>query len=190
MPKKTLHNPATQTSAEPVATQDTTPQTPAPSVAAPEQKTFTPKRAIGLNDYVTVRNGFNGKLVYVSRRTNERFEWDGFGAEQEMELVELKSAKGSNKAFFENNWFMIDDPEVIAFLGLERFYKHSLTYDHFDDLFSYAPDDIEKRVALLPAGQKKTVVYRAKQLIGEGKIDSIKVITALEKSLGVELIER
>ena len=42
----------------------------------------------------------------------------------------------------------------------------------------------------LSAGQKKSVAFRAKQLIKDGKIDSIKVINALEKSLSIELIER
>lgn len=39
-------------------------------------------------------------------------------------------------------------------------------------------------------GQKRSVVFRAKQLIDEGAIDSIKTINTLESCLGVELIER
>jgi len=35
-----------------------------------------------------------------------------------------------------------------------------------------------------------TAIQNAKQLIQEGKIDSIKVITALEESLSIDLIER
>ena len=32
------------------------------------------------NQIVTVRNGFQGRLVYKSKRTGERFVWDSFGA--------------------------------------------------------------------------------------------------------------
>ena len=42
----------------------------------------------------------------------------------------------------------------------------------------------------LSKGQKRSVAFRAKQLIDEGTIDSIKTINALESCLGVELIER
>ena len=35
------------------------------------------------NTVVTVRNGFNGTLIYKSRKTGEKFVWDGFGAEQD-----------------------------------------------------------------------------------------------------------
>lgn len=145
---------------------------------------------LNLNTYVTVRNGFNGKLVYKSRKTGEKFVWGEFGAEQDMELSELKNAKNASKAFFENNWFLFDNPEVIAFLGLERMYKNALEYDTFDDLFRLSPDEISARIALLSDGQKTTVCYRARQKIADEEIDSIKVINALEKSLGIDLVER
>ena len=158
------------------------------SRAAP-RKTYKSK-ALQPEMLVTVKNGFNGMLVYVSKKYGERFIWSGFGDEQEMELQELKNAKNSNRVFFENNWFLISDPEVIAYLGVERYYKNALTYEDFDSLFEMTPDEIEDRIGKLSKGQKGSVVYRAKQLIDEERIDSIKVINTLEKCLGVELIER
>ena len=142
------------------------------------------------NMIVTVRNGFHGLLVYRSERTGERFVWDSFGDEQDMELRVLKDARNSSKAFFENNWFLISDAEVIAALGLERYYKDALSYEEFDELFKMSPEDIAERLRAIPDGQKTSIAYRAKQLIAEGAIDSIKAITALEEGLGVELIER
>ena len=47
---------------------------------------------------VTVRNGFQGRLVYKSKRTGERFVWDSFGAEQDMEMSELRNARELNKS--------------------------------------------------------------------------------------------
>lgn len=148
------------------------------------------QRALKMDDYVTVRNGFNGKLVYKSRKTGEKFVWSEFGAEQDMELAELKNAKNASKVFFENNWFLFDDPQIITFLGVERMYQNALRFDNFDDLFKLGPDDIRKRIALLSDGQKHSVGYRARQLIQSEEIDSIKVINALEEALGTELVER
>ena len=154
------------------------------------KEVFRVKESLSPHMYVTVRNGFNGKLVYVSKRNGERLVWDSFGAEQEMELQELKNAKNASRAFFENNWFMIDDPEVIAYLGVERYYRTALRFDDFDDLFTKSPDEISERIALLSNGQRASVAYRARQLIAEGQIDSMRVINALEKSLSTELVER
>ena len=69
------------------------------------KQTFVAKD-IDPDQYVTVRNGFQGRLVYKSRHTGEKFIWDTFGAEQDMELSELKRARSSSKKFFINNWFI------------------------------------------------------------------------------------
>lgn len=73
---------------------------------------------------------------------------------------------------------------------MSQYYKNALNIDSFDDLFKKSASEIEKTVSKLSDGQKKSVSYRARQLIAEGEIDSNKAIAALERSLGIELIER
>lgn len=155
-----------------------------------EKKQYRVKKNLDPNMIVTVKNGFQGLLVYKSRRTNERFVWETFGDEQDMDLQELKNARNSSKAFFENNWFLIDDPEVLEYLGVSQYYKYALNFDSFDGLFNKTPDEISDTISRLSTGQKKSVAYRAKELIANGSIDSIKVINALEESLSIELIDR
>lgn len=173
------------------------------SVAAetPKRKTRTKKAAektvkpivpkdIYPEQYVTVRNGFQGRLVYVSKHTGERFVWDQFGAEQEMELRELKNAKNSYKKFFENNWFMFDEDWIVDYLGVQRFYRNAVRIEDFDEIFQKDAKTISEIISDMSDGQKKSVAYRARVLIADGAIDSNKAITALEESLGVELVER
>lgn len=155
-----------------------------------DEKKYRVRKNLDPNTIVTVKNGFQGCLVYKSRRTKENFVWENFGDEQDMDLQELKNAKNSSKAFFTNNWFLIDDPEILDYLGVTQFYKYALNFKSFDDLFNKAPSEIKETVSHLSNGQKKSVAYRAKELISEGVIDSIKVINALEESLSIELIER
>lgn len=147
---------------------------------------------IDLSQLIVVRNGYQGRLVYKSPRTHEKFVWPEFGSEQMIELLELRNAKNTYKKYFINNWFMFDDEYawVIDYLGMSQYYKHALKVDGFDDIFAKSPSEIEKTVAKLSAGQKKSLSYRARQLIAEGEIDSNKAIAALEKSLNIELIER
>lgn len=173
------------------------------SVAAetPKRKTRTKKAAektvkpivpkdIDPEQYVTVRNGFQGRLVYVSKHTGERFVWNQFGAEQEMELRELKNAKNSYKKFFENNWFMFDEDWIVDYLGVQRFYRNAVRIEDFDEIFQKDAKTISEIISDMSDGQKKSVAYRARVLIADGAIDSNKAITALEESLGVELVER
>lgn len=154
-----------------------------------EKKPLVPKD-IDPSQYVTVRNGFQGRLVYKSKRTGERFVWDSFGAEQDMELSELRNARNSNKKYFINNWFMFDEPWIMDYLGMGKYYRFAISIQDFDKLFTKPASEIEKTIANLSDGQKQSVAYRAKQLISEGGIDSNRLIATLEKCLGIELIER
>ena len=146
-------------------------------------------KEINPDQIVTVRNGFQGRLVYKSKRTGERWTWDAFGAEQDMELSELKNARNSNKKYFINNWFMFDEDWIVDHLGMRQYYKHSLPIRDFDKLFEKTAPEVEKIVSNLSEGQRKSVAYRAKQLIADGRIDSNRVISTLEKCLGTELVE-
>ena len=159
---------------------------------APKEEPVAQKivaKDVDLNQYVTVRNGFHGRLIYKSSRTGEKFVWDGFGSEQEMELRELKNARNSAKGFFINNWLMFDEHWIIDFLGVLNYYTQSYKIEDFDNIFKLSADELKKTLDEMSKGQKKSVAYRANELIAEGGIDSLKVITTLEESLGVELIE-
>lgn len=159
--------------------------------AADEIKAGAPivAKEVDPSQLVTVRNGFRGRLVYISPRTGERFEWDGYGDEQDMELRELKTAKASAKKFYEENWFLLDD-WVIRYLGVESCYKNALNPEEFDRLFSADPDELRARISEMSEGQRDSVAYRAKELISEKRLDSLRVIGVLEDALGIDLIEK
>lgn len=187
MSNETVSKPRTRRS--PAEGTSTTTERPAAEVSETTKKPVVPKE-IDPNQIITVRNGFQGRLVYKSKRTGERWSWESFGAEQDMELSELKNARNSNKKYFINNWFMFDEDWVIDYLGMRQYYKNSLNIQDFDQLFKKPVGEIEDIISKLSEGQRKSVAYRAKQLIAEEEIDSNRVINTLEKCLGVELVER
>lgn len=153
------------------------------------EKKPVPKK-IDPHQFITVKNGFQGRLIYVSKRTGEKFVWESFGDEQEIELIELKNAKNASKKFFINNWFVFEDSWVIDYLGVGQFYKNALRLEDFDRVFTLSPNEIRETIGKLSAGQKRSLAYRAKELIAKGEIDSNRAIAALEESLGIELVER
>lgn len=187
MSNETVSKPRTRRS--PAEGTSTAAERPAAEVSETTKKPVVPKE-IDPNQIITVRNGFQGRLVYKSKRTGERWSWESFGAEQDMELSELKNARNSNKKYFINNWFMFDEDWVIDYLGMRQYYKNSLNIQYFDQLFKKPVGEIEDIISKLSEGQRKSVAYRAKQLIAEEEIDSNRVINTLEKCLGVELVER
>lgn len=144
------------------------------------------------NDIVMVRNGFNGRLVYVSTKTGEKYIWDELGDETEMEVKELRTAKNSQKKFFEDNWFMFDDEYswVIPYIGVTKYYENAVTIDSLKGVLKKTPAEIKKLCAKVNDGQKRTLIYLVKELYANGEIDSLKTVSALEEGLGISLSER
>ena len=162
--------------------------------AAPKENaaaSYTAKD-IDMNQYITVRNGYPGQLVYTSKRTGEKFFWEHYGDEQDIQLMELRNARNTSKKFFDHNWFVFDEEYdwVIDFLGVRAFYNNIINQEGIDALFKKSPKQIGTELAALTNGQKRTVAYRAMEMIRNKEIDSLSVIEVLEKGLGVALIER
>lgn len=150
----------------------------------------TPAVEITNDTMVECRSGCAGNLIYKSKlNPGYVVEWDDFGDVQEMEYRELVSMRGNQRRFFEENWILIDDPAVIKKLGVERYYKNSLTSDDFEDVFTMSADDIKEIVPTLPGGTKDAIASEAKKKIESGELDSRSAIKALEDSLDVELEE-
>lgn len=147
----------------------------------------TAPKKVDSHEIIVVKSGFNGQLVYISPKTQEKFVWDSFGEEQEMELGELRNAKSSAKAFFANNWFMFDEEYdwVIDYIGVRQYYENAIRLDEFDDILTGSPDEITAKVTKMSEGQKQSLAYRARQMIADGEIDSRKAIIALENALGL-----
>lgn len=145
---------------------------------------------VDLHQIITVHNGFHGPLVYKDKRTGIDYRWTDFDDEQDIELGDLRNARGSAKKFFEKNWFLFEEDWIPEYLGMAKYYKHALNSEDFDELFEKPPEEIEKIISELGEGQRKSVAYRARQLIASGEIDSRKTVSTLERCLGVELVEK
>lgn len=147
---------------------------------------------VDMSQYITVRSTYPGRLVYKSRRTGEKFNWDEIGSEQDIELRELRNMRNTDKKFFENNWIVFDEEFdwVIDFLGVRSFYNNIINTEGVDSLFKKSAPEITAEIKSMTKGQKRTVAYRAIEKISNKEIDSISVIEALEKGLGINLIER
>lgn len=132
----------------------------------------------------------SGKLLYQSKRLQGcSFEWNGFGDEQYIELAELQSMRNAYPAFFEQNWILIDDKEVLSFLHADRFYKYIYSIEDFNRVFTYSPGQIEHIVPELSNGLKRSIASIARQKYESGELDSMACIKALERTTGFTILD-
>ena len=156
---------------------------PAPAPQAPKKPKSKPQ--FDLHALIPVINGYQGYMVYVSAQSKEVYEWHEFGDVCHMEIAELLIMKRTQRRFFKENWVLIEDADVLEYLGVDQHYSHSITSENFDQLFALSPEELMMKCATLSDSLKYTIATRAQELINTGEIDSRKKIMALEKALGV-----
>lgn len=143
-----------------------------------------------LTERVPVRSAIYGTLIYVDSLTHRKWVWTEFGQRHEIALEVLENARNTQPSFFIDGWWEIDSEyvhkqEVLDFLDAGKFYQAEVSIDNFDSLLNKSTAEISAVTSKLPVTQKVQLARRAQELINEGKLDSIKAIRALEKTLGV-----
>lgn len=139
---------------------------------------------------IPCKNGTMGHLIYIStRQVGYQVEWDGFGDVQEIEFSELQTMRGSQRRFFEDNWILIEDANVLKQLGVDRYYSNCLNTENFDKIFSMSPEQIEKELTGVSDGLKTSIAARAREKIQDGSLDSLAVIKMISKMCGYNLSE-
>ena len=130
-----------------------------------------------------------GKLTYVSKRMQGlTLEWSEFGDEQSIELAELQAMRNSAPTFFEQNWILIDDDDVLKFLHADRYYSAIKSLDDFYAVLEMSPSQIAEVVPKLSNGLKRALSVIALKQYQEGVFDSISKMRALEMATGINIV--
>lgn len=176
-------------------------------VEAVNESTVTEQKAVAakpmkLDDTlrVIVQSNVHGGLLFINQRTGDKTEWDRFGDKQTLTMGDLRSMKGSQRAFFENNWIFVESvdeagyedvtPEdVYKALMVTQYYKDSLTPNNFHELFRMSPDELRKSIHRMSADAKTNLIVAANDGIRNGSLDSLRVIQTIEDALGCELVK-
>lgn len=183
-PRKT-NTRATKTVEEPVVeavekVEENTVETPQP--------VNKPKKRLEINrdELIPCRCSMSS-LIYVSKRTSEKFEWSEYGDVQYITLGELITMKSTQPRFLKEGWLIVDDEEAIEQLGLSKFYGNLFEIDDIDEFFGLSESEIERILKNMPRGFKNTVAIFARERIESGELDSNRKIKLLEDLLDVDL---
>lgn len=145
-------------------------------------KTYNP------NEYTTVKSGFHGRLFYKDKTTGETYEWSEFGDEVDMTVGELKRARSAQPRFFTDNWWILNDADLLEFLRAERYYENAFDEQKMEELFSMTAVEIKAATESLSDGQRQSVIFEARSRIASGQLNDLRVVKALEESLQAELM--
>lgn len=149
---------------------------------------------------VNVQSNVYGELIYVNPRNGDTTKWGEFGDVQPMSLGDLRAMRGTQRAFFENNWIyvkeVLDDgydactaEDVYRYLTVSQYYKDVLDPDNFSTLFTMPAAELQRRISMMSEGAKMNLVVASNDAIRDGTLDSIRKIKVLEDALGCELLD-
>lgn len=147
------------------------------------------KPKLNLHDEVLVKNGYCGELNVLLPKSKYVITFSEFGDDDYIELAELKALRNSKPIFFERNWLIIEDDNVIDFLNVGKYYADYLTVEDIDELFELPVDEMIAKIQKLNQVTRDNIARRAVDMIKDGNIDSVKKIEALEEELGYNLTE-
>lgn len=163
--------------------------------ASTEKRDYSKKVKIPQDYEIPLMSNVQGTLVYVSRKTHYKEEWNHMGDVAYFEYAELVTMRNSNRKFFENNWVIIKDTddytaeEIYYNLGIDKYYKNTMEFNSLDDIFDKSVTEIRKIIPTFSKGYKENIASRALQLIKENdkRLDSNAKVKALEETLGYNL---
>lgn len=141
---------------------------------------------------VEVASNKAGTLIYVSKKTSEKFEWNAIGDTNWMTIEELATMRNTQRAFFENNWVKVVDEnadDIIRHLRLVKYYENFIDLSELEDIVQMEASDIIALVSPMNKEIKDNLASGAKGMIESGYLNNLGTIRALEKAIGYSLLD-
>lgn len=159
----------------------------APEVVATTSKPAKRKQ-LDKSEEVACRSVVNGSLLYISRRSHETIEWDGYGDIHYATVEELLTMKSTQGKFLTDPWLIIEDDEVIDFLGLRAIYEKIIPIDDIESFLLYSQlSELEVALTKAPKGIRELVIDKARELVSNETLYDIRIMRLLDKVLNIEL---
>lgn len=148
------------------------------------------KKEIDMDALVEVYNGTHGILVVEDKKSGESWTLSGYSDTDFISVGQLRSIKNASPKILTHPWLMINDEEIVDYLGLTKLYKDVVTPENLSGIFELADLDFEAKLRKLPIGCKELVVSKALEL-AEKEDDrmSMRKARIVKKVFGVAVYE-
>ena len=152
-----------------------------------QEKQVMRKKQIDLDMLVPCRNATDGRLIYKSRKTGLQTVWTNHGDIEYMDVGELLTMKASQPKFLNEPWLIVEDENVVEYLGLKHLYQRLVDTDDLDSFFNKTHTEIAEILDCIPNGTKDAIATRARKLVEEGTLYDNRKIRILEEKLKIDL---
>lgn len=142
-----------------------------------------------LNEYIPCRSVRFGELILIGPKTRTPYRWANEGDIAEVEYQDLMSWKALRHKYLFEPMIIIEDEDIVeewkADLG--KLYADLRDID-VKALFKLPQRQFIAQLKKLPVGMKSTVQNMAYAMIQDGTLYDLRIIKAIDETLGTELI--
>ena len=157
---------------------------------AAQTKSIKKPAKVKLDEFVNVQSSVVGKLIWKSKKTGYKLTWDAYGDINPMQVSDLLDMRNDAKYMFIANWVVLlgdRAQDILEYLQVAQYYKDVLSPEDLEEIVLGDPKDLEAALRTMKDSAKEALVYRARALYGEGKLDSSKTIKAIREATGVDI---
>ena len=145
---------------------------------------------VKLDEFIDVQSCIVGKLIWKSKKTGYKMTWDAYGDINPMQVSDLIEMRNDSKYMFIANWVVLlgdRAQDIMDYLQISQYYKDVLTPDDIDSILLGDPKDLGTALRTMKEATKEALVYKAREYVKDGTIDSSKTIKAIREATGVDI---
>lgn len=154
----------------------------------------TPKKVAKIvkhepNEYIPCRSTRFGELMLIGPKTHITYRWMNEGDVAEVEYQDLLSWKAQRHKYLFEPMIIIEDEDLVEEWNAElgNLYSELQNID-VKALFKLPQRQFVAQLKKLPVGMKTTVQNMAYAMIQDGTLYDLRIIKAIDETLGTELI--
>jgi hypothetical protein len=140
-------------------------------------------------EYIPCRSVRFGELILIGPKTRTPYRWANEGDIAEVEFQDLMSWKALRHKYLFEPMIIIEDENIVEewSADLGKLYA-DLQYIDVKALFKLPQRQFVAQLKKLPVGMKTTVQNMAYAMIQDGTLYDLRIIKAIDETLGTELI--
>lgn len=153
----------------------------------PEEKGIRYDKKFDDHDYILCRSVTAGGLGIIGAKTDSYYRFDQYGAECDIEYIDLVQLVRSRSDHIFLPRIIIEDKDFLAeFPNVTEFYNNMYSKGDLKEILSLPADKMTREIAKLPDGVKDTLRSIAATMVANGEIDSITTARALSDIFGAD----
>ena len=155
-----------------------------------EKPIAKPKKEYKGDDLIPCRSVVQGELIYVSKKSDNRYIWSNYGDIKEVEYQDLTALRAKRSRFVFGPLFIIEDEELLEdsrWQPVKELYDNLYSVSDIYEVLELPNDQFRKALEKMSKSFRKAVCSEVNRRLEEGLFDSIQKVKIIDEICGTDL---